>query len=72
MALSFDKYTTNGAMSKAQEAQFNRDAEKHFKSHPELPNGRDFRFNSEFDPEADSKYRNNFDRIFPNSPGLGI
>jgi len=46
--------------------------EKHFSSHPELPNGRDFRFNSERDPKADKKYRNNFDSVFPNAPGVGF
>jgi len=66
------KYMTNGSMSAAQEAKFNKDADKHFKSHPELPNGRDFRFNSEFDASADKKYRDNFDTIFSDSPGVGM
>ena len=54
-ANAFDKYKTNGTVTKADEARFNRDAEKHFKSHPELPNGRDFRFNTTFDKKANKK-----------------
>lgn len=46
--------------------------EKHFKSHPELPNGRDYRFNHTRNAEEDKKFRANFDGIFPNSPGVGI
>lgn len=61
-----------GAMTAAQEAAFDKRVDKHFQSHRELPNGRNFRWNSEKDPEADRKYRNNFDSIFPNSPGAGI
>lgn len=47
--------------------------EKFFSSHRELPNGRNFMcFNHEHDPEADQKYRDNFDSIFPNAPGAGL
>ncbi len=46
--------------------------EKHFKSHPELPNGRDYRFNRERDPVGDKNFRNNFDNIFKSSPGYGF
>ncbi len=46
--------------------------DKHFMSHPELPNGRDFRFNQTFDKTANRKFQNNFDAIFPNAPGVGI
>lgn len=46
--------------------------EKHFRSHPELPNGRTFLFNRERDTKADKNYRDNFDSIFPNAPGVGV
>lgn len=46
--------------------------EKHFRSHRELPAGRNFRcWNREKDVKADRKYRENFDKVFPNSPGAG-
>ena len=45
----------------------------HFKSHRDVPKGRNFHFwNSEHDQEADDKYRDNFDSIFPNAPGSGM
>lgn len=59
-------------MTRQEEIAFEKKAEKHFRSQRELPNGRDFRWNSEKDPEAERKYRKNFDSIFPNSPGAGI
>lgn len=46
--------------------------EKHFKSHPELPTGRDFKFNHTTYPGDNKRYREGFDAIFPNSPGAGI
>jgi len=55
-----------------EEAVFERNAEKHFKSQRELPNGRDYRWNQEKDNKAESAYRNNFDSIFPNAPGAGF
>lgn len=69
---AFNKYLVNGALTKETEAQFERDSEKHFRSHPELPNGRDFRFNRAFSSRADKKYRSNFDSVFPNSPGAKL
>lgn len=62
------------SLTKAQEAAFERRAEKHFKSHRELPNGRDFRWNQphQYAVQGDKKFRENFDRIFPNSPGAGF
>ncbi len=56
------------AVSMATEAKI----EKSFMSHPELPNGRDYRFNHTFTPGENKKFRNNFDSIFKNSPGYGI
>ncbi len=56
------------AVSLATEAQI----DKHWRSHPELPNGRDFRFNQTFDKKANHKFQQNFDAIFPNAPGVGI
>lgn len=46
--------------------------EKSFRSHPELPNGRDYRFNHTRNSAEDKLFRANFDGIFPNSPGCGI
>lgn len=47
--------------------------EKHFRSHRELPAGKNFTcWNKEHDPGADQKYRDNFDRVFPNAPGAGL
>lgn len=59
-------------MTRNEEIAFEKKAEKHFRSHRELPSGRDFRWNSEKDPEADNKYRTNFDTVFPNAPGAGF
>ena len=64
-------------MTKAQKDKIERatDAqiERHFKSHPELPNGRNFHvWGGDNDPKAEENYRKNFDSIFPNSPGAGI
>lgn len=59
-------------MTPQEEARFEAKAEQHFKSHPELPNGRDFRFNHEYNKDEDNRYKANFDTIFPNSPGAGI
>lgn len=59
-------------MTPQQEAIFEKKAEQHFKGQRELPLGRDFRWNSVRDPEAERKYRQNFDSVFPNSPGAGI
>lgn len=63
----------NVNLSAANEAIFEKKAERHFKSHRELPSGRNFTcWNRDKDVEADRKYRENFDSIFPNSPGAGI
>lgn len=60
-------------MTPQQEASFERKAEKHFKSHRELPTKRNFRcWNRDKDVQADRKYRQNFDKIFPKAPGTGI
>jgi hypothetical protein len=59
-------------VNKAQEAAADKKMEKHFRSHRELPTGRDFRCFQEKTPEADQKYRDNFDRIFPKAPGFGL
>lgn len=57
-------------MTAQEEAVFDAKAEKHFKSHPELPNGRNvWAWNREHQPKADAKYKANFDSIFPNAPG---
>lgn len=60
-------------MTPQEEARFEAQAEKQFRSHRELPNGRNFRcWNRDKDVVADRKYRENFDNIFPNAPGKGI
>jgi len=59
-------------MNAAQEAAFEKRVEKEFKSHRELPPGRNFMWNREKEPEAEKNYRDNFDRVFPNAPGCGF
>ena len=61
-------------MTRAEEIAFEKKAEKHFKSQRELPNGRDFRWNQPHHHAiaGDKKFRENFDKIFPNSPGVGF
>lgn len=56
----------------ATEAVWERKADNYFKSHRELPPGRDFRWNMEIDKSAEKTYRENFDEIFPDAPGVGI
>jgi hypothetical protein len=68
MDTPYDK-TPDGIAERRENEAF----EKHFRSHRDLPNGRNFRWwNADQSPEADRKYRKNFDAIFPNSPGAGI
>ena len=51
-------------MTAAEEKVFDRKAEKHFQSHPELPSGRNFRcWNREKDVQGDAAYRQNYDMI---------
>ena len=60
-------------MTEAEEAQFEVKAEKHFNSHRELRNGRNFQmWNHVPIPGENERYRNNFDATFPNSPGVGL
>mgnify|MGYP001556254212 CR=1 FL=1 len=67
-------------MTPAEEKAFEKKAERHFKSQREIPNGRDYRWNSyrfsqhEMDngKTADENFRDNFDSVFPNAPGAGI
>ena len=61
-------------MTRTEEIAFEKQAEKHFKSQRELPNGRDFRWNQPHwhAKAGDKKFRENFDKIFPNSPGVGF
>lgn len=55
------------------ERNFDAQTERHFKSHRPVPNGRNFRcWNHEYKPEEDRAYRQNFDSIFPNAPGVGL
>jgi len=51
-------------MTATQEVAFDRKAEKHFRSHRELPPGRNFRcWNREKDVTGDAAYRQNYDQI---------
>ncbi len=60
-------------MTEQEERVFEAAAEKHFKSHQDVPNGRNFAcWNHEEDEETIKNYRTNFDRCFPNSPGAGF
>lgn len=47
--------------------------DKHFKHHRGVPFGRNFAFwDHEETEENRENYRNNFDQIFPNAPGVGL
>ena len=66
-------------MTPGQEAVFERNANRYFRSHREIPNGRDFRWNSyrydnyhSQDGRPILRFRNNFDSVFPDAPGAGI
>jgi len=68
MALSVGAY-----YKKHGDEKFRKKAQESYGSHRELPSGKNFKmWNQDHDPEADQKFRDNFDRIFPNSPGNGI
>lgn len=61
-------------MTKQEEIKLNHRLNQEMKSQRTIPNGRNFLWNSycwknqkDFD-----NYRNNFDRIFPCAPGVGI
>lgn len=61
-------------MTRYEEMVFERKAEQHFRGQRELPEGRNFlwntfRFREEYDMDA---YRKNFDKIFPNAPGANL
>jgi hypothetical protein len=56
-------------MTPQQEAAFDAKVEKHFRSHRELPNGRNFRcWNREANPEGDKLFRENYEQIDWNTP----
>ena len=64
-------------MTAAQEARFERDALKHFRSYRAIPPGRNFEWNKSPEYFYEKKrykeeYKTNFDKIFPNAPGAGI
>lgn len=68
MITDYDQ-TPDAAAERADDARM----DKAFRGHRELPAGRNFRcWNRDKDTVADEKYRNNFDSIFPNSPGAGF
>lgn len=68
MMTPYDR-TPDAAKERALDAKI----EKHFQRHHKpLPDGRNFRmWNRDKDTVADKNYRDNFDSIFPNSPGAG-
>ncbi len=51
-----------------------KQVDKHFSRQREIPPGRDFKWNSYSNDSKATKrrYKNNFDAIFPNSPGVGF
>lgn len=54
----------------AKERALDAKLEKSFRSHRDVPNRRNFHtWNHQFDKAEEEAYRDNFDRIFPNSPG---
>ena len=54
----------NVNLSASQEAAFEKKAEKHFRSHRELPNGKNFIcWNRDKDVAADKRYHDNYDQI---------
>ena len=56
-------------MTPHQEATLDAKIEKHFRSHRELPNGRNFRcWNRNADPEGDTNFRSNYDQIDWSTP----
>lgn len=59
-------------MTEQEERKFEKFEEKYFKSHREIPNGRDYRFNRDRHSLNDDAYKKNFDLIFPHAPGAGI
>ncbi len=64
-----------GIATQQQEAAFDHWAEESFKSQREMPNGRNFLWNSYCWKEKKDldNYRKNFDAIFgPKTPGYGI
>lgn len=61
-------------MTKAEEAAFEKKSEAFFRSHRELPTGRNFlcfamRYRDKNDMD---NYRSNMDKLFPDAPGAGI
>lgn len=62
--------TRDAAAERALDAKIDR----HFRmTHRGVPKGRSFiHWEHQYDREADKKFRENFDRIFPNAPGAGI
>jgi hypothetical protein len=61
-------------MTRTEEMISEKKLNESFKSQRELPNGRDYRWNSfiHITPEQRKNFRKNMDTIFPNAPGAGI
>lgn len=57
-------------VTRAEEHQFEKKAESHFKSYREFPNGRDFRCFKERDrSDMGSDFEKRFDAVFSDAPG---
>ena len=60
-------------MTPAEEAAFERKAEKHFRSHRPTPAGRNVAtWELRHQPESEKRFREKFDDVFPNAPGAGF
>ena len=60
-------------MTPADEANFERNEEKYFRSHRDTPSGRNFACWDHVENKSTIRnYRNGMDRLFPNAPGAGI
>lgn len=58
-----------GAMTRLDEAKFNRRVEKEMQSHRGLQNGRDFRWNCFRWRDESSDFQTRFDQTFKGAPG---
>lgn len=61
-------------MTEMEEKIFDEKTERYFQGQRELPNGRDYRWNTfRFDDKKTKElFRTNYDKVFPNAPGAGI
>lgn len=58
------------SLTAAEDAAFEKQADKEMRSHRVFPNGRDFRcFNERFRTDNTGSFRDKYDDTFPASPG---